>query len=64
MYHYRRLILHVLLGLTLFVGVSSAAAATSKNRPGELTTTLLVTGLEELQGSTVGPGAALFGYGF
>lgn len=56
----RKLMIHILLALMLFVGVSSAAAATAKNPPGEPNATLLVTGLEELQGSAVGPGGALF----
>jgi len=55
-----RLIVHVLLALMLFIGVSPAAAATAKSPPGEPNATLLVTGLEELQGSAVGPGGALF----
>jgi hypothetical protein len=56
----RRLIVHVLLTLILFIGVSPAAAAPAKSPPGEPNATLLVTGLEELQGSAVGPGGALF----
>jgi hypothetical protein len=55
---YRRLILHALLALILFVGASPVAAA--KKPPVEATATLLVTGLEELQGSTVGPAGDLF----
>jgi hypothetical protein len=57
---YRTLILHVLTAIMLFVGASPAAAATAKSPPGEPNATLLVTGLEELQGSTIGPGGALF----
>ena len=56
----RRLILHSMLVLMLFIGVSPAAAAPAKSPPGGPNATLLVTGLEELQGSTVGPGGALF----
>ncbi|MEO7860335.1 MAG: ScyD/ScyE family protein [Nitrospirales bacterium] len=56
----RKLIVHVLLVLILFIGVSPAAAASEKSPPGEPNATLLVTGLEELQGSAVGPGGALF----
>jgi len=54
-----RLIVHVLPVLMLFIGLSPATAAAAKDPPGEPTATLLVTGLEELQGSTVGPGGAL-----
>jgi hypothetical protein len=54
----RKLTIHVLLALVLFAGVSSAAAA--KSPSAAPTATLLVTGLEELQGSTVGPGGDLF----
>ena len=56
----RRLIVHILPALMLFIGVSPAAAAAAKNPPAAPTATLLVTGLEELQGSAVGPGGALF----
>src|SRR4029434_5750850 len=42
----------------LIVGSTMAAAA--KSPAGAPTATLLVTGLEELQGSAVGPGGALF----
>jgi sugar lactone lactonase YvrE len=40
--------------------LGSSTAATAKSPVGEPSATLLVTGLEELQGSTVGPGGALF----
>lgn len=56
----RRPILHVLVVLMLFVGISPAAAATAESPPGDPNATLLVTGLEELQGSTVGPGGDLY----
>src|SRR4029434_7390564 len=42
----------------LIVGSTMAAAA--KSPAGAPTATLLVTGLDELQGSAVGPGGALF----
>ncbi len=53
----RRLVVHILAALMLFIGVSPAAAISPLAAP---TATLLVTGLEELQGSAVGPGGALF----
>ena len=56
----RKLMVHVLLALMLFVGVSPTAADSEKSPPGAPNATLLVTGLEELQGSAVGPGGALF----
>jgi hypothetical protein len=56
----RKLIVHILPALMMFLGVSPATAATAKSPPGEPNATLLVTGLEELQGSAVGPGGALF----
>lgn len=40
--------------------LGSSTAAPAKSPVGEPIATLLVTGLEELQGSTVGPGGALF----
>jgi hypothetical protein len=40
--------------------LGSSTAATAKSPVGQPNATLLVTGLEELQGSTVGPGGALF----
>lgn len=57
---FRKLATHVLLALMLFVGVSPATAATVKSPPGEPNVTLLVTGLEELQGSAIGPDGALY----
>jgi hypothetical protein len=56
--NWNRLIIVLALSIMLIVGTSTVTAA--KNPPGEPTTTLLVTGLEELQGSTIGPGGALF----
>ena len=56
----RRLVVHILPALMLFIGVSPAAAAAAINPLAAPTATLLVTGLEELQGSAVGPGGALF----
>jgi hypothetical protein len=44
----------------LIIGVSPAAAAAAINPLAAPTATQLVTGLEELQGSAVGPGGALF----
>src|SRR6266511_4388607 len=48
------------LGLSLMLTVGSTMAAAAKSPAGAPTATLLVTGLEELQGSAVGPGGALF----
>lgn len=56
----RRLVIHILLALMLFIGVSPAAAAAPINPLAAPTATQLVAGLEELQGSAVGPGGALF----
>ena len=56
----RRLVVHILPALILFIGVSPAAAAAAINPLAAPTATQLVTGLEELQGSAVGPGGALF----
>ena len=56
----RRLVVHILSALMLFIGVSPAAAAPAINPLAAPTATQLVTGLEELQGSAVGPGGALF----
>jgi hypothetical protein len=56
----RRLVVHILPALMLFVGVSPAAATAAINPLAAPTATQLVTGLEELQGSAVGPGGALF----
>jgi hypothetical protein len=46
--------------LMLIIGVSPAGAAAAMNPLAAPTATQLVTGLEELQGSAVGPGGALF----
>jgi hypothetical protein len=49
--------------LSLSTGIASVSASSdrrAKDPPGEPTATLLVTGLEELQGSAIGPGGALF----
>src|SRR5688572_20942749 len=56
--NWKRLVIVLALSIVLILGSSPVAAA--KDSPGEPTATLLVTGLEELQGSTVGPGGALF----
>jgi hypothetical protein len=56
--NWRKLVIVLALGIVIILGSSPVAAA--KGPPGEPTATLLVTGLEELQGSTVGPGGALF----
>src|SRR5688572_18909584 len=60
MFLFRKLTIHVLLALILFAGVSPVAASTAKSPLEKSNATLLVTGLEELQGSTVGPGGDLF----
>jgi hypothetical protein len=56
--NWKRLVFVLALSLMLIVSSTMAAAAKSPAR--EPTATLLVSGLEELQGSTVGPGKALF----
>src|SRR5919198_1714670 len=56
--NWKRLVFILALSLMLIVGSTIAAAA--KTPPAAPTATLLVTGLEELQGSAVGPGGALF----
>lgn len=56
--NWKRLVIVLALSIMLILGSSGIAAA--KKPPVEPTATLLVTGLEELQGSTVGPGKALF----
>src|SRR5919198_794019 len=56
--NWKRLVFILALSLMLIVGSTMAAAA--KTPPAAPTATLLVTGLEELQGSAVGPGGALF----
>src|SRR6266496_4827959 len=48
------------LGLSLMLTVGSTMAAAAKSPKGAPTATLLVTGLDELQGIAVGPGGALF----
>ncbi len=60
MFLFRKLTIHVLLALILFAGVSPVAASTAKSSLKKSNATLLVTGLEELQGSIVGPGGDLF----
>ena len=54
----KSLVIGLALNCVIILGSSPLAAA--KDRPGEPTATLLVTGLEELQGSAIGPGGALF----
>ena len=56
--NWKRLVIVLVLSIMLILGSTGVAAA--KNPPGEPSATLLVTGLEELQGSAVGPGGALF----
>ena len=56
--NWKRLVFVLVLSLMLIVGSTVAAAA--KSPASAPTATLLVTGLEELQGSTVGPDGALF----
>jgi hypothetical protein len=56
----RRLVVHILPAMMLIIGVSPGAAAAATNPLAARTATQLVTGLEELQGSAVGPGGALF----
>jgi hypothetical protein len=56
--NWNRLVIVLALSSMLILGSSGVAAAKSPH--GESTATLLVTGLEELQGSAVGPGGALF----
>jgi sugar lactone lactonase YvrE len=50
----------IVLALSIVIILGSSTAATAKSPVGEPNATLLVTGLEELQGSAVGPGRALF----
>lgn len=54
----KSLVIGLALNCVIILGSSPVAAA--KDRPREPTATLLVTGLEELQGSAIGPGGALF----
>jgi len=56
--NWKRLIF--VLALSLLLIVSGTMAAAAKSPASAPTATLLVTGLEELQGSAVGPGGALF----
>jgi hypothetical protein len=56
--NWKRLVIVLVLSTALVLGSSTVAAA--KKPPVEPTATLLVTGLEELQGSTVGPDGALY----
>ena len=56
--NWKRLLIVLALSIMLILGSTTVAAA--KDPPREPTVTLLVTGLEELQGSTVGPGGDLF----
>ena len=54
----RKLVIVLTFSLVLILGSGTVAAA---NKPaGKPTATVLATGLEELQGSAVGPGGALF----
>ena len=50
----------IILTLCIVFILGSTTVAAAKDRADESTATLLVTGLEELQGSTVGPGGDLF----
>lgn len=56
--NWKRLVLVLALSMVIILGSSPAAAA--KDPPGEPTAHLLVTGLQELQGSVVGPDGALY----
>ena len=56
--NWKRLLIVLALSVMLILGSSTAAAA--KDPPGVPTASLLVTGLEELQGSAVGPDGALY----
>src|SRR5687768_10799837 len=56
--NWKRLVIVLALSIVFILGSSTVAAA--KDPPREPTVSLLVTGLDELQGSTVGPGGALF----
>jgi hypothetical protein len=56
--NWKRLVIVLALSIMLILG--SSGVATAKSSHGEFKTTLLVTGMDELQGSTVGPGGALF----
>jgi hypothetical protein len=50
----------IVLALSTMLILASSGVAAAKSPAGAPTATLLVTGLEELQGSAVGPGGALF----
>ena len=54
----KKVVTALALSMVMILGSSGEAAA--KGPPREATATLLVTGFEELQGSAVGPGGALF----
>ena len=56
--NWKRLVIVLALSTAIILAGSTAAAA--KDPPAEPAATLLVTGLEELQGSVVGPGGALY----
>jgi hypothetical protein len=56
--NWKRLVIVLAISTMLILGSSGVVAAKSPH--GEVSATLLVTGLEELQGSAVGPGGALF----
>ena len=55
---WKRLVTVIASGVATIV--SSSPLATAKVQPREATATLLATGFEELQGSAIGPGGALF----
>jgi sugar lactone lactonase YvrE len=56
--NWKRLIFVLAISMMLVLGSSTGAAA--KSPPAAPAATLLVSGLEELQGSTIGPGGALY----
>ena len=56
--NWKRLVLVLVLSAAILLTVSTAAAA--KDPPAETSATLLAGGLEELQGSVVGPGGDLY----
>lgn len=56
----KRLLLVTLLALSILFSLGTSTAAAAKGPDREPTATLLVSGLEELQGSTVGPDGALY----
>src|SRR5512143_66457 len=55
--NWKRLVFVLALSIILILG---STAAIAKKTPAEPAATLLVTGLDELQGSTVGPDGALY----